>query len=101
MSPEDAFVALVVVARLVVPLAIPRYPLPAIVAALVLDGLDLSLFRAVGAGEDIDAYQSYDKALDLYYLTIAYTATLRNWSDPVALSVGRFLFYWRIAGVLA
>ena len=101
MTGPEVVVALVVVARLLVPLAIPRFPLPAIVAALVLDAADQTLFQAVGAGDDLDAYQSYDKALDIYYLTVAYTATLRNWFDPAARAVAQFLFYWRIVGVLA
>jgi hypothetical protein len=101
MTGPEVVVALVVVARLLVPLAIPRFPLPAIVAALVLDAADQTLFQAVGAGDDLDAYQSYDKALDVYYLTVAYVATMRNWLDRAALAVARFLFYWRIVGVVA
>ena len=96
---EAVFVAVLLV-RLVVPLAIPRYPLPAILAALVLDAADQTVFQAVGAREVLDEYQSYDKALDVYYLTIAYASMLRNWLDPAALAVGRFLFYWRIVGVV-
>lgn len=92
-------VLLVVVGRFAVPLAIPRYPLPAIVAALVLDAVDQTIFQQV-PGLDIEGYQSYDKALDIYYLTIAYTSTLRNWSDPFAFGIARFLFYYRLVGVL-
>jgi hypothetical protein len=101
VSGQEAVVALVIVARLLVPLAIPRFPLPAILVALVLDTADQTLFEAVGAANDVAAYQSYDKALDIYYLTVAYASTLRNWRDPAALAVGRFLFYWRIVGVMA
>ena len=97
---EAVFVAVLLV-RLVVPLAIPRYPLPAILAALVLDAVDQTIFQAVGARGILDDYQSYDKALDVYYLTIAYASTLRNWLDPAALEIARILFYWRIVGVVA
>jgi hypothetical protein len=45
-------------------------------------------------------YQTYDKALDVYYLTIAYISTLRNWTNHLAFQVGRFLFYYRLAGVV-
>ncbi len=86
-------------ARLLVPLAIPRFPLPAILAALALDAVDQSVFHAVGA--DPPGYQSYDKAFDVYYLTVAYTAMLRNWTDPTAFAIGRALFYWRLIGVAA
>ena len=36
-------------------------------------------------GIDLDGYQSYDKALDVYYLTVAFISTLRNWLNPAAL----------------
>ena len=92
------FVA-VVGARFVVPLFIPRFPLPAILAALVLDGIDQTIFQTFGY--DPPGYQSYDKAMDVYYLSIAYLATLRNWTDGGALVVARFLFFYRLVGVVA
>lgn len=97
---EAVFVC-VVAARLLVPLGIPRRPLPFILAALLIDGVDQTIFDAVGADGFLRDYQSYDKALDVYYLTIAYTSTLRNWLDPFALGVARFLFYYRLVGTLA
>jgi hypothetical protein len=97
---EAVFVA-VVALRLLVPLGIPKYPLPFILAALVIDGVDQTIFQAVGATSVLDDYQDYDKALDVYYLTIAYASTLRNWLDPWALGVARVLFYHRLAGTLA
>ena len=48
----------------------------------------------------LDIYQNYDKALDIYYLVIAYCATMRNWRDPFAFRVGQFLWYCRLVGVL-
>jgi hypothetical protein len=91
-----------VLARLFVPLLIPRYPL-VIVVALVLDAVDGSLleqFTSVDTGPD-GPYQSFDKALDIYYLAIAYITTLRNWTSQAAVSVAQFLFYYRLVGVLA
>ncbi|GAA2069173.1 hypothetical protein [Williamsia deligens] len=95
-----AVVLLVVAGRLLVPLLIPRFPVPAIVAALVLDAIDQTVFQQV-PGLDISGYQSYDKALDVYYLAIAYLSTLQNWSDPAAFGIARFLFYYRLVGVVA
>jgi hypothetical protein len=89
---------IVAVARFLVPLTIPRYPLPGILAALVLDAADQTIFQQF-PGLDLEGYQGYDKALDIYYLTIAYIATLRNWENLFAFQVSRFLFYWRLAGV--
>ena len=68
----------VVVARLVVPLFIPAYPLPAILAAMVLDAVDQTIF-SITLDSDLAGYQTYDKALDIYYLAIAYVSTMANW----------------------
>jgi hypothetical protein len=89
----------VVALRLLVPLAIPRYPL-AIFGAFLLDGLDKTIFQDFTT-LDLDFYQSYDKALDNYYLTLAYISTLRNWTNLFSFKVGRFLFYFRLVGAVA
>ncbi|SFC52838.1 hypothetical protein SAMN04487968_107182 [Nocardioides terrae] len=89
----------VVAARLLVPLTIPRWPLPGIVASLVLDAVDHSVFQAFGY--DPPEYQSYDKAMDVYYLAVAYLATLRNWRTLPAVEIGRFLYFYRLVGVVA
>jgi hypothetical protein len=89
----------VVLARVLVPLTIPRYPLPGILAALILDAVDQTIFQAL-SGLTFAGYQGYDKALDIYYLAVAYIATLRNWTNYTAVRIGRFLFYYRLLGVL-
>lgn len=99
MDGSDAIIfVLVVGARLGIPLLIPRFPLPAIVAALLLDAADQSIFQAF-TDLNLDGYQSYDKALDVYYLAIAYIATMRNWSNIFAYRTARFLWYYRLVGV--
>jgi hypothetical protein len=90
---------LILTLRLLVPLAIPRFPLPAIVTALILDGIDQTVFQKFTT-LDLAGYQGYDKALDVYYLTIAYLSTMRNWSNLYAFEVARFLLYYRLVGVL-
>jgi len=96
---SDAAVFLVVLGlRLFVPLLILRFPLPAIVAALVLDAADQSIFQAL-TDLDLTDYQSYDKALDIYYLAIAYISTFRNWRNAIAVATGMFLWYYRLMGV--
>ncbi|KHL11081.1 hypothetical protein CLV56_2884 [Mumia flava] len=87
----------VVAARLLLPLAIFRYPLPAIIACLLLDGVDQTVFQTF-TDLDLSNYQSYDKALDVYYLALAYVATMRNWTNPAAVAVARFLFFYRLVG---
>ena len=88
----------VAMARFLIPLTIPRYPLPGIIASLILDGVDQTIFQQF-PGLNLEGYQGYDKALDIYYLAIAYITTLRNWSNRFAFQVSRFLFYWRLVGV--
>lgn len=88
----------VVLTRFLLPLLIPTYPLPAIIACLVVDGVDQTVFQAFGY--DPPGYQGYDKAMDVYYLAIAYVATLRNWQNVAAFAVGRFLYFYRLVGVV-
>jgi len=88
----------VVMARFFIPLAIPRYPLPAIIASLILDTVDQTIFQQF-TNLPLEGYQGYDKALDIYYLAITYLSTLRNWSNLFAFKVSRFLFYYRLVGV--
>ncbi len=89
----------VAAARFLLPLTIPRYPLPGIVASLALDAVDQTIFQQF-TSLPLEGYQGYDKALDIYYLTIAYISTLRNWVNGFALQVSRFLFFWRLVGVV-
>jgi hypothetical protein len=99
-NSQDLIVFGIVLAlRLLVPLAIPRFPLPAIVAAMIIDAADQTIFQNY-TDLNLDWYQGYDKALDVYYLAIAYIATMRNWTNLHAFAVGRFLWYYRLVGVV-
>ncbi len=99
MDTATALVFTAVVAgRFLLPLLILRYPLPAIVGCLVLDGYDQSIFQWFG--HDPPGYQSYDKAMDVFYLAIAYIATLRNWTSYWAFQVAWFLYFFRLIGVV-
>ncbi len=89
---------LVVTARFVLPLFIPKYPLPALLACLVLDAADQSIFQAFGF--DPPGYQGYDKAMDNFYLAMAFLSSLRNWTSLPAVGVSRFLFFYRMVGVV-
>ncbi len=96
---SDIAVFLVVLAlRFIVPLFIPRFPLPAIIAALVLDAADQTIFQQF-TDLNLAGYQNYDKALDIFYLTIAFLAVYRNWTNTTAINVARFLWYYRLFGV--
>lgn len=99
MSTDALIFLFVVGLRFGVPLLIPRFPLPAVLAALVIDAADQTIFQQY-TDLDLDGYQGYDKALDVYYLAIAYLSTIRNWTDPFAAGVARFLWYYRLVGVM-
>lgn len=90
----------VILVRFVLPLFIPKYPLPAIFACFFVDAADQSAFQAF-TDVDLAGYQGYDKALDVYYLSIAMLATLRNWASLPAVQIARFLFFYRLVGVVA
>ena len=100
MSTTETLVFLAVIgSRFFVPLLIPKFPLPTIIACLVLDAADQSIFQRMGY--DPPGYQSYDKAMDVWYLAMAWLSTLRNWSSIAAFSVSRFLYFYRLVGVVA
>jgi hypothetical protein len=89
----------VVAARVLVPLGVFRFPLPAMLAALAIDGLDQTIFQTF-TSLPLENYQSYDKALDVYYLSLAYLSMMRNWVSRDGFDVGRFLYYYRLVGVV-
>jgi hypothetical protein len=100
MSTGEQMVFLAVIGgRFLLPLLIPRYPLPAILACLVLDAADQTIFQKMGYNPP--GYQSYDKAMDVYYLAVAYLSMLRNWASVPAFRVGWFLYFYRLVGVVA
>lgn len=100
VAATDAVVFAVVAARFLLPLVIPKYPLPGILASIVVDAADQSIFQAL-LGTSLPGYQPYDKALDVYSLSVTMLATLRNWQSRPAVGIARFLFYVRLLGVLS
>ena len=99
MSNDELVFLVVVAGRLFIPLLIFRFPLPAILACLVLDAADQTIFQN-NTNLNLDGYQSYDKALDVFYLAMAYLSTLRNWVSPFAANTAMFLWYYRLVGVV-
>lgn len=83
--------------RLLIPLAILRWPLMGIAASISADWILSSLLPLPHGG--FYHYQVWDKVLDTYYLGIAaYTACF--WKDRVARAVGLFAFAYRAVGVM-
>lgn len=101
MGPAEYAVLLLVIGlRFLLPLTIPYVPIVGVVSCMLLDSADQSIFQQFPA-IDLEGYQSYDKALDIYYLTITYLSTYRNWTSRPAFKVSQFLFYYRLVGVVA
>ncbi len=98
-TTEWLVVIAVVGGRLILPLFIPYFPVPALLACLILDSVDQSIFQQFPK-IPLDGYQSYDKALDVYYLSTAYLSTLRNWTNQGAFRMSQFLYYYRMLGVI-
>ncbi len=98
-SVDLVIFGIVVALRVVIPLFIPRFPLPAIIAAMLIDAADQTIFETF-TDLDLTNYQSYDKALDVYYLAIAYLSTMRNWRNQIGFETSRFLWYYRLVGVV-
>ncbi len=99
-ADDVVIVLLVLGARLLVPLTIPKFPLPASLAAIIADFMDGTAAYQAFATVGLTDYQGYDKALDVYYLSIQYLSTMRNWGNLFAFNMGRLLFYYRLAGGL-
>ena len=99
-ATEWTVVILVVGTRLLLPFAIPYWPLPAAIACMLVDSIDQSIFQQFPA-IPLEGYQSYDKSLDIYYLAIMYMATMRNWVNPTAFKGSFFLYYYRLVGVVS
>jgi hypothetical protein len=97
--PFEVVFGVVLLTRFFLPLTILRYPLPGVLACLVVDGMDQTIFQWFGY--DPEWYQGYDKAMDVFYLGIAYISTMRNWISLPAFNVSRFLFFYRQIGVVA
>ena len=77
---------------------IPWYPLPGVLAALIADGIDQTIFQQY-TSLPLDNYQGYDKALDIYYLTITYMSTYRTWTNLFGFKLDQFFYYYRLIGI--
>lgn len=82
--------------RLIIPIAILRYPLPGIIAAQLLDKFDWKVLP-LAVENDYVFYQYWDKGLDFFYLTLALIVT-RRWPDPLARRVAVWTYAYRAAG---
>ncbi len=95
---DDISLIILTLARMILPLTILKWPLPGVIACMTADVFDYNMLSLSGA-EDYVMYQTWDKVLDLYYLSFAaYLAW--SWKDAAAKKLALFLFAYRAAGVL-
>lgn len=98
--------AIIVIAlRLIVPLAILRWPLAGGLLAMVVDALDVVLVDAIAGALGLPPefgpfYAQIDKWLDLYYLGLE-LVVVRRWPEPLPRRAATGLFAWRLLGVVA
>lgn len=82
--------------RLVIPLAIFKRPLFGAIASMIMDGIDYHVFaRTIGVPS---YYSAYDKALDIYYLGIELVVSLSWTAIPRFVSIA--LYAYRLVGSL-
>ncbi len=97
---DELIVFVIIAVRFALPFLIPLFPLPTIVSLLVLDAADQSILQK-NTDLSLDNYQGYDKALDIWYLAVAYLSTIATWTDERAQRLAAFLWYYRLVGVVA
>lgn len=82
--------------RIVVPLSIFRWPLVGILVSNLADMYDWKFVR-VQNEKDLGLYQTWDKAMDLYYHTVILLVVLR-FKDKVFKKTAVLLFFIRVVG---
>lgn len=87
--------------RLIVPLAILRWPFWGMLAAIAGDASGVIIADALGWGfGTAGRYHLFDKIFDLYVLAFAYGASFQ-WPEVKTRRTASVLFFWRAAGLAA
>lgn len=84
--------------RLLAPLLILKFPLPGVLLSIFLDMSDWDLIN-FQTDQDYIIYQSWDKALDLYFLSLA-AITVFTWKNRLAKKISISLYLYRGLGVI-
>ena len=96
---------IVLVVRLLFPLTIFRWRIGGSVGSMLLDGVDVILVDALASvlGEEPglgDHYQSFDKWLDMYYLSVEAFVSIR-FTNVLARNTSLALYIFRLVGIIA
>lgn len=91
-------ILLLTLLRLLVPLLILRWPIFGMLASMYLDLQDFNYFT-IRTEQDTTNYQTWDKVMDIYYLSIAFYTSL-SWKEKLAKKLSVFFFSLRAVGVV-
>ncbi len=83
--------------RLVAPFLILRFPFFGILLCTLIDMYDWK-FVSINSEADFFVYQNWDKFMDLYYLTFAFSVVFK-FKDKLAKSIALYLFGYRLLGL--
>ncbi len=84
------------VARLLVPITILRWPLFGVAASIFVDFHDY--YYLSQSGFNMSHYQTWDKVMDIYYLSFAAYVAL-SWKETLAKKIAIFAYLLRLVGV--
>ncbi len=84
--------------RLLVPLTILRWPILGLFASMYLDLQDFNYFT-IRSDQDMTTYQTWDKIMDIYYLSIAFYTSL-SWKEALVKKLSIFFYSLRALGVI-
>ncbi len=91
----EQIMILLVLLRLVIPIAVFKWPLPGAIASMMADAIDYPIFgHTIGVPS---YYALYDKVLDTYYLSFEFIVSLRWVSFSRSISI--VLYVCRLAGL--
>jgi hypothetical protein len=100
----DGFtLSLIVVAyRFLIPLLVLRWPLGGYLLAMLADASDAMVLQGSDWGlfGGDHGYSNWDKALDLWMLTMALVATRKFWNERPARTAAVVLYAWRAAAIV-
>lgn len=85
--------------RLVVPLAIIRWPLAGSWLAIMADSVDVVVWQLSGVVNLSTYYNQWDKLLDTYFYLIQGWVVWKRWKNRLAKKAALSLLGWRFLGV--
>lgn len=91
-------ILILTLARLLIPLTILRFPIAGVLTSMYLDLQDFN-YLTIRTTQDMTNYQTWDKFMDIYYLTIAFLTTL-HWKEVFAKKMSILFYFYRALGVL-